>query len=430
MSFPGKTVKELVLHVRERSPFYQQRYARCALDWEQLDAYSQFQLLPLLEEGDIQQHSASFRHADVPITRVYCSGGTLGKPKSIYYTADDWQCSVTANVKCLRVAGVDRGDVVAILHPFGIWSIGGVFLDSVAQLGAVALPLGIALHDETVQRLLLQERVTVVMAAPGNMCRLTAALLQQGTSPELFGVRTLLLSGEKYSAQQQAYLAKHWRSAVYSLYGSAETDSLAIACPVCQAHLLLRDEFLFELLSGRGARLISLDQQTPMSGELIVTTLQKQGTPLLRYRLGDSVEVVPNCDYCRGTGMPAMRILGRTRAAITLIEGTKVYGHQIERAIELALAMSFCCQVIVSQVHGKDALRFVVFCERREEGQEHRIREHLARASIDFEDARRTGVLARIDVECRDLTELQPNQRGKLITFIDERAPPGTTASG
>ncbi len=144
--------------------------------------------------------------------------------------------------------------------------------------------------------------------------------------------------------------------------------------------------------------------------------------PLVRYRLGDIVQVIPGSKYRRGTFAPNIRIIGRSTPAISLIEGTKLYSYQIERAIEQALGMPFCCQVTITQEHGKDALYVVIFCEEIQPEQESRIKEHLINASIDFSDAMRAGAVARIEVECRNLSELQPNQRGKIVAFRDNRS--------
>lgn len=267
-----------------------------------------------------------------------------------------------------------------------------------------------------------RHHATVLMAAPGNLCRLTATIVRQGKQPAAtYAVRTLIVSGEKLPTRQRSYLASAWQATVISLYGAAETDSLAIECRQCHAHKLLSDYFFFERLCGDEAQSLPLHPRTALSGELVVTILYRQGTPLIRYRLGDMVRVLSACDFCHHLSLPTLHIIGRVIPSVTLSDGTKLYSYQVERALERAISGPFCCQVTLTQEHGRARLHRVVFCEQVESGQEARLQEYLGEASLDLADALRAGVVASIEVVCKNLAALPLNQSGKVVTLSDHQ---------
>lgn len=418
INFPDIVLKELISNLGSSSPFYRGHFEDSDFNWTNFQNYDDFRSLSYLEQVQVKQHSSDFRCSTIQSNRIYCSGGTIGQPKSIYYTEEDWKKSIEANIKCLKIANVNSRDIVAILQPFDIWSIGSVFLDSVSKLGAMALPLGISLDDADVRNLLQRHKVTIIMAAPGNMCRLTDKIAKEDRKIfDNFRLRKLILSGENCSDSQKEYLSDHWSSEVISLYGSAETDSIGIECINCRSHRLLYDEFFFELLTENGAELL----RPGLTGELIVTTLHRQGTPLVRYKLGDIVNVLPHCGKCKDM-CPTVQIVGRSSPTFALNDGTKLYDYQVKQAIESAIHAPFSCQVTRSG-ENRDSLLFTIFCKKEKADLEEQIKNNLQRTSVDFSHSIAAGFIT-IEIDFRELSEIPLNQRGKVITFIDSGAAP------
>jgi len=417
MAFPAETLKPLLLKLRNCSPFYRQHFAASSVNWEQLDNYEEFRLLPYLEVPDVRLHSAQFRCPETHVVRVVGSGGTLGKPKSFFNTVEDWEEDIQGMGRSLADTGIGPQDVVLILQPFGLWIYGTLAIEGLIRLGALAVPLGVYMSDEDIRIALEEYQATVIMATPANLCRMTAEFLKQ--DPALLQrvrVRKLILGGEKFSEQQRHYLNTHWKAESYGQYGSAELASLGCECLACHSYRLRTENHLFEIVTGEGAQILA----PGMTGELVATTLHKQGTPLIRYRTGDILQVVPGCPSCNPAG-PNIHVVGRTTATISLMDSTKLYGYQIEEAIRLATPIPCQCQVILNDQNGKDALHFVVYCERYEPGMEEPIRANLLKASLDFSDAFKAGAIASLTVECKDMTEVETGRTGKLVTFKDLR---------
>jgi phenylacetate-CoA ligase len=411
-------LRSMVEYAGNCVPFYRDLFSEARVDPSKILTLADLKTLPFTTKEDLRSHPLAFRATASPIARIHCSGGTTGKPKITCFTQHDWDEAVDVTARSLVTTGVTRSDVVAVVQPFGIWAIGSEFTDALSKIGALAIPLGLSLDDSDAVRLMQLFDTTVILGAPSNLCRVSAFVVEQGLNPGLdFNVRKLLVCGEKLTTNQRQYLNELWNAETFDLYGSAETDTIGVECSARNGVHVWLDQFIVEILNPETHRPVEVGRE----GELVITTLTKQGTPLIRYRLGDIARVSDSKCSCQRSH-PLLAVTGRVKEAVCLKEGTKVYAYQVEEALKQVSDQALNYQVVVDEVEGRDRLSFLIETGASEEdGPKEGFEKALARLSIDFVDAMNANIVLPPRVRIVDPAEFEVTTRGKLRRFVDKR---------
>lgn len=411
MDFPQKEISKVLSTLKQQSVYYSKILSsidKTILENLNYESYTQ---LPILTRDDFLLNSSLFKLSSVKVSRLHFSGGTLGKQKEIYYSSEDWNRSVNNTTECLKLAGITDKDIVSVIQPFGPWSIGSIFMESIASIGALALPVGIHMDDKEILNLTDCKKATVIMAAPGNLCRLTSEL--SSNRSKVSHIKKIILSGEVILPGQIKFLKEVWDAEVISLYGSAETDSLGIEKSEGTGIHLLSNDFFFEILTNSGPKLPAPE----LEGELIVTTLNNISTPLIRYKVGDYVKCIDNKD-----GKPIIQIQGRSGGGVSFKDSTKVYPEQFHDAIKEVLQYYVGCQISFLDNNNSDQLKCTIFThEKISDKKISLLRNNILRSSIDIYDVYTSGILSDIEIEIQSPNNMPLNQRGKVVWFEDNR---------
>lgn len=384
-----------------------------------VECYEDFRAIPFTHPTDLLAHGEEFVPSGMSVTRVFLSGGTQTSYKRIYYTNEDWNIALQTNAELFRMCSIGPGDKVAILQPFAPWSIGPVYQESTAQIGALAIPLGIHFHQDTIANLLQVHQPTVILAPPSFLARLTQHLRETGAlSRAALTVRLLVLAGEPLSRGQRAFLSAAWQAIALSLYGSAETDSLAVQVePGGPFHFLTQT--IFPEVDLREGRTTMFNKGA--LGNLLITTLARRSTPLIRYELGDKIEVEGPCSLHERCYL--IRILGRGSQSIILSDGTCIESYQVLSIVDEVIPEFVACRVRVSTGEdGSDVLEVTLYSNDDVPDNElTKLAKCLGRLSVDVEDALAAGTLSSIHVFHERADNMPVTQRGKLVSFEDDR---------
>ena len=377
--------------------------------------------LPILECEELIANSERMRSPQRSIFRVSCSGGSLGKPKIVYRTARDWHSSVENMERVLRTCGLKEGDVLLILQPFGIWSSGHLALDACERLNAMAVPVGLQ-HDSTqILDFIRRFEVTVVFATP-SLWKWVTAQAERDAEASL----RVLLAGEKLYDCDRRIFQEMWRGGVLELYGSEETDALGSECGHCPGMHILERSFIFELLGASGR--IEHDRPGTYEGDLAITSLYHEGTPLIRYRLGDIVRIHRADRPCVcGRTEARLEVVGKSRQFVQLFDATKLYLYQLERVVENTLGRRTPIQIIVDSGPGALEIVEIVIEGHADPHELSSIEKALARCSLDLADS-----VSRQQVKLRvrlGRHVQQDTAKGKQMRIIDRRKPVCAEAS-
>ncbi|MFG6447788.1 phenylacetate--CoA ligase family protein [Roseateles sp. BYS180W] len=296
-------------HARTHSPHYRRTLAAHPQPLPHVAALAR---LPLTHKDDLRA-AYPWGLCAVPaaqLARYAESTGTTGGVNAGFVTQRDW----LLNHYSVALAWADvlgPQDRVAVAVPYELSYVGADVDRACELLGASVLPVSTnnaACSWRQLLGLLQSHRITTLVCAPLRALRLVLLAREMGLDVARdLAVRRIVCVGEALSAAKRQRIARDWQAQVYNHYGMTEALSVALPCAAGALHLA-QERFVFELLDPQHERPLS----GPGTGELVLTTLDQQALPLLRYRSGDLVRLSPTPCAC-GRWQATIELLGRVQ---------------------------------------------------------------------------------------------------------------------
>jgi len=330
-----------------------------------IDAYAiqsqeDFEKLPFTWKGDLRD-AYPLGLAAVPeeeIVRIHSSSGTTGTPVIIPYTKKDVEDWAVQFARCYEMAGVTKLDRVHITPGYGLWTAGIGFQAGAERLGAMAIPMGPGNTDKQLQ--MMQDLKSTVLCSTSSYALLLAEeIAKRGIRDKLF-LKKGVIGSERWGDKMRRRIACELGVQLYDIYGLTEVygPGIGISCDhECGMHYW--DDFhYFEIVNPKTGELVEDGE----IGELVITTLKKEGAPLIRYRTHDLTRFIPG--EC-GCGSPYPRIdtiLGRTDDMVK-VKGVNIFPSQIEELLKEIKGASSEYQVMIDHLNGKDILTLFVEAE-------------------------------------------------------------------
>jgi phenylacetate-coenzyme A ligase PaaK-like adenylate-forming protein len=313
----------------QRNPAYARRLGGAAPgDIKRVDDWAR---LPFLTKDDLRD-AYPYRLAcgDGEYRRVHLSSGTTGNPILNPYTAADVAQWGEIMARCYTAAGVTRHDVIQITPSFGLFTGGFGFHYGAERLGALVVPTG-AGRTRLQLTLLRDLRVTVLPAIATYPLRLLEVAREEKFDLETLALRVAILGSEMWSDELRARIEAGLRVRTFDIIGMTETGGpgLGIDCAARAGIHVWEDHYHAEIVDpATGASL-----PDGVEGELVISTLTREGLPLVRYRTHDLTRVVSRarCD-CGRTALRFDRLRGRTDDMV-IVKGVNFYPRQVERLL-------------------------------------------------------------------------------------------------
>jgi phenylacetate-CoA ligase len=339
--------------------------------------------------------------------RVHMSSGTTGNPILNPYTAHDVEQWGEIMARCYAAAGVTREDVIQITPSFGLFTGGFGFHYGAERLGAMIVPVG-AGRTLLQLRLMRDLGVTVLPAIATYPLRLIEVAREERFDLTSLRLRVGIFGSEMWSDELRVRIDRELGLTSYDIIGMTETGGpgLGIDCAARAGIHVWEDHYLVEIVDPRtGAPL-----DDGVEGELVVSTLTRQGLPLVRYRTHDLTRVVSRarCD-CGRTLLRLDRLRGRTDDMV-IFKGVNFYPRQVETLLLRQAGLSHEYQIVLEADGGGERLTVVA----------------------EMEPGCDPGVAQRIKRELHDLLSLSPEIRlcaagtierpqGKAVRVVDRR---------
>ena len=342
-------------NVIKNSAFYQKKFA--GLDPASIRTQEDFETLPFTSKGDLREaYPLGLQGVpDKDIVRIHSSSGTTGTPVVIPYTAkdvDDWGEMFK---RCYEFAGVTNEDRVQITPGYGLWTAGIGFQNGCEKLGAMAIPMGPGNTEKQLQ-MMMDLKSTVLCSTSSYALLLAEEIGKRGIKDKIY-LKKGVIGSERWSQKMRDRISTELGIELYDIYGLTEIygPGIGISCHEnCGMHYW--DDYIY---------LEIIDPMTGKNlpdgeiGEIVITTLVKEGAPLIRYRTHDLSRIIPGECAC-GSKFPRLDIImGRTDDMMK-IKGVNVFPSQIEEILSTFEEISSEYQIRISHLDGKDTMRIYV----------------------------------------------------------------------
>ena len=367
-----EAIRRQLVSLRERSPFYRQKFAD--LDLTLIKSWEDFGRLPFTEKADLRQaYPLGLQAApDEEIVRIHSSSGTTGTPVIIPYTQADVADWAEMFARCYAMAGVTPLDRVHITPGYGLWTAGIGFQAGAERLGAMVVPMGPGNTDKQLQMMI--DLKSTVLCATSSYALLLAEEIERRGIRDRIHLSKGIIGSERWGEKMRRRIAEELGVQLYDIYGLTEIygPGIGISCEhQCGMHYW--DDYLyFEIVDQHSGEPVPAGE----IGELVITTLRKQGAPLIRYRTHDLTRFIPGDCAC---GSPYPRIddiLGRTDDMVK-VKGVIIYPAQIDEILREVEGVSSEFQVMIDHIEGHDVMTlfFETAADSHREGLEAAVRQ-------------------------------------------------------
>jgi phenylacetate-CoA ligase len=401
----------LLERVTRSSPFYQKKFAEVGVDISGIRTLEDIGKLPLTTKEELRDAYSTGLQAvpDEEVVRIHSSSGTTGSPVIIPYTRKDVEVWADMMMRCYRMAGLTNTDRIQITPGYGLWTAGIGFQAGAELLGAMAIPMGPGNTEKQLQMML--DLKSTALASTSSYALLLAEEITKRDLKDKIRLKAGIIGSERWSPKMRARIEDELGIDTYDIYGLTEIygPGIALDCSLHDGLHYWSDHLLFEVIDPVTGEILP----DGTLGELVITTLTKEGAPLIRYRTRDLTRIFPEPCKC-GCSFPRIdRILGRTDDRIK-IKGVNVYPGQIEDVIHRVEGVSSEYRIILERESGRDSMLFRVEIENAEDLENNRLKvKQMNKAFHDF-----IGV--SVAVECVAIGAL-PRSEKKSKRVIDNR---------
>ena len=314
-----------------RSSFYGQLLGSLNISADDFTSPDDIRKLPFTTKSDLR---ANYPYGLLcqpmdQYVRLHASSGTTGTPTAIFYTQNDIDSWAGLVARCMYAVGLRKGDVFQNMSGYGLFTGGlGIHYGS-ERLGCLTVPAG-AGNSKRQLKLLRDFHVSGVHIIPSYALYFASFLQQEGVDPKSLDWRFALIGAEPHTEEVRCRIQDLLGLKAFNSYGLTEMNGPGVAfeCEEQAGMHLWEDAYIAEIIDPDTGEWVKEGEV----GELVMTTLCRDGMPLLRYRTRDLTRFIPGDCACGRTHRRIDRITGRADDML-IIKGCNIYPMQIEQAL-------------------------------------------------------------------------------------------------
>ena len=281
--------------------------------------------------------------------------GTTGLPVIIPYTAKDVEDWAIMFARCYEYAGITKMDRIQITPGYGLWTAGIGFQNGAERLGAMVIPMGPGNTEKQLQ--MMQDMESTVLCSTSSYALLLTEEIEKRGIKNKIKLRKGVIGSERWSEKMRKRIGEGLGIELYDIYGLTEIygPGIGINCKYNTGMHYWDDYLYIEIIDPVTLKPVPEGEM----GEIVITTLVKEGAPLIRYRTHDLSRIIPGECPC-GSKHPRLdTIMGRTDDMMK-IKGVNVFPSQIEEILQGFPEVSSEYQIRISHLDGKDTMRIYV----------------------------------------------------------------------
>lgn len=352
-NYQKKKLQYFIPHLYANSPFYRKKLDQAGVNPLSVRTLDDLGRLPFTTKSELRTGYPLGLMAvpEEQVVRIHSSSGTTGKPVVVPYTASDVSAWADMMARCFYTAGVTRLDRVQVTPGYGLWTAGIGFQAGVERLGAMTIPTGPGNTEKQIE-MMLDLGATVLIGTSSYGLLLAEEIEKRGLRGRI-KLRLGIFGSERWGGKMRSRIEDLLGIETFDIYGLTEVygPGIAIDCPRHEGLHYWYDHLLFEIIDPATGRQLPPGQE----GELVVTTLTKEGMPLLRYRTHDITTIIAGHCPCGSPYPMIRRVLGRTDDMIK-IKGVNIYPGQVDHVLQATEGTSGEYQIVLSRDQGKDSM--------------------------------------------------------------------------
>ncbi len=410
-----RKLKETVKRVHTNVRPYRERMQALGVTPEDIQTLDDLKKLPFTTKTDMRDNYpyGLFASPLSEITRIHASSGTTGKPTVVGYTSRDLESWAECVARALTMAGGDNTSVVQVAYGYGLFTGGLGAHDGAQYMGASVIPMS---SGNTQKQVMLMKdfRSTILCCTPSYALTIAEAVKKAGYGPDDIDLKAGVFGAEPWTPEMRAAIEKGLGIRAHDIYGLSEVMGPGVSCSCAEQNgmHIQEDFFIAEIIDPDTGEVLPEGEK----GEIVFTTIGKEGIPLIRYRTRDICYLMRDKCKCGRTTARMSRVLGRSDDML-IIRGVNVFPSQVETVIAKFSELTMNYKIIVGRENNTDTFALQV-----------ELAEGLAIDNIRFVEELRKKVthelrtLLGIGCEVKFLNEgTLPRSEGKAVRVEDTR---------
>ena len=415
-SLQVKRLRQTLQRVNATVPFYREQFRKAGVTPEQIKSLDDLRRLPFTLKQDMRDNYPYGLFA-VPleqIVRIHASSGTTGKPTVVGYTRRDIDTWSELMARSFVAAGAHKGDVIHNAYGYGLFTGGLGAHYGAERLGASVIPMSGG--NSKKQLMIMQDfGSTVLTCTPSYSLYLAEVAAEEGIDFKSLKLKVGIFGAEPWSEEMRKEIEEKLNLKAIDIYGLSEIlgPGVAIECIEAQKGLhIWEDHFIPEIIDPDSGEVLPHGER----GELVITTITKEGIPMIRYRTRDITRIIPEPCICGRTHVRLERMSGRSDDML-IIRGVNVFPSQIESVLITIEGVEPHYQLIVDREENLDTLEVQVEVNEQSFSDEIKVLQGLS-TRIQKEIKDMLGVTCKVRlVEPKTLARSE----GKAKRVIDKR---------
>lgn len=325
-----KRLKETI-SVAVNAPYYKEVFEKHGITADTIQSLEDIQKLPFTTKTDMRNNypfglvAGNMKDA----VRLHSSSGTTGNPTVIVHSRKDIEGWANRVARCLYMVGLRAGDVFQNSSGYGMFTGGLGFQYGAERLGALTVPAA-AGNSKRQIKFITDFATTALHAIPSYAMRLAEVFQEEGIDPKSTSLKVLVIGAEPHTDEQRKKIENMLGVKAYNSFGMSEMSGPGVAfeCTEQNGMHFWEDCFYVEIIDPETGKPVPVGE----TGELVLTTLDRDMMPLIRYRTRDLTRIIPGKCPCGRTHLRIDRIKGRSDDMF-IIKGVNIFPMQVEKIL-------------------------------------------------------------------------------------------------
>ena len=399
-----------------KSPHYKRHFEEMGLEIGRIRTVADVERLPLTTKEDLRENwpYGFLACSRDELIRMHSSSGTTGRATVVFHTASDIEAWANLVARSMYMTGIRRSDVFQNMMTYGLFTGGLGFHYGAEKIGALVIPAGAGNSKRQIQ-LMRDFETTAIHIIPSYALHLSSVFAEVGVDPRRdTKLRTAFIGAEPHSEKMRRKIEELYGFRAFNSYGISEMNGPGVAfeCPEQKGMHIWEDNFIVEIIDPVTLKPVPEGEE----GELVMTTLLREGMPVLRYRTKDLTRIIPGPCPCGRTHRRIDRIKGRTDDMM-ILKGVNIFPIQIEKKLMEIPGVGTNFVILLDRVEYNDSMTVKVEVQKEFFGGNLGQLEALRRRIVE---ELKSDILITPRVDLVEPDSL-PKSEGKAKRVIDNR---------